>query len=263
MTQLILEQEGPLARITLDGPARNALTLEFQRNLRATLADLTAEGSTRLLILRGAKGAFCSGASLGDLASEGGETLGETVSRQMHDISNRVIEDLQAVPFTTLSVVEGAAAGAGASLALATDLTIAAEKAFFLFPFAPNLGLMPDLGATHMLTERLGRARAMGAALLGGRITARQAADWGLIWQSLPEEALEAGVQTLAQALLAAPSGMAQGLRHVFSAAQTNSLSAQLALEADLQKTHLDSAAFEEGRRAFLEKRPADFHKSA
>lgn len=263
MTRLILEQEGALARLTMEGPARNALTLDLQRDLRAALADLTAAGETRLLILRGAGGAFCSGASLGDLQGAGTESLGTTVSRQMEEISNRVIEDLQSVPFTTLSVVEGAAAGAGASLALATDLTLAAESAFFLFPFAPNLGLMPDLGATHVLSERLGQARAMGVSLLGGRISGRQAADWGLIWQALPDAELENGLEAVARSLLAAPAGMAPALRRLFAAARGNDLCAQMALEAEVQRHHLDSAAFEEGRRAFLEKRPARFHGPA
>lgn len=263
MTRLILEKEGALARLTMEGPARNALTLDLQRNLRAALSDLTAAGETRLLILRGAGGAFCSGASLGDLQGAGTESLGTTVSRQMEEISNRVIEDLQSVPFTTISVVEGAAAGAGASLALATDLTLAAESAFFLFPFAPNLGLMPDLGATHVLSERLGQARAMGVSLLGGRLSGRQAADWGLIWQALPDADLENGLETVVQSLLAAPAGMAPALRRLFAAARGNDLCSQMALEAEVQRHHLDSAAFEEGRRAFLERRPARFHGPA
>lgn len=168
MGAVVLEENGPLARITLSGPARNALSLEMQGALRAALAGLAERGATRLLVLRGAGGAFCSGAALGDLAAAPGETLGGTVARQMEEMSNRLIADLQALPFTTLSVVEGAAAGAGASLALATDLTLAGESAFFLLPFAPALGLVPDLGASHVLADRLGRARAMGLALLGG-----------------------------------------------------------------------------------------------
>ena len=170
-----------------------------------------------------------------------------------------MIRELRAFPKPVISVVDGAAAGAGASLALAADLTLASERSFFLFPFAPKLGLIPDLGANWALVHRMGEARAMGVALLGGRLTGRKAADWGLIWECVADDALEDALDALCQTLIAAPPGMVGALRRLVRDTREVGFDALLEIEARRQAGHLDSAAFEEGRRAFLEKRAPDF----
>lgn len=249
-----------VARITLDAPGRNAMTIRMQEEIRAALDGLAADRAVRLLVIDGANGAFCSGAALDGLKSAGGQSLGDSVAAQMDVLSNPMIRDIRDFPHPVVSVVTGAAAGAGASIALAADITIAAETAFFLFPFAPKLGLIPDLGANWSLVQRLGPARAMGVALLGGRLPAATAADWGLIWDSVPDDVLEDRVAALCRDIADGPPGIAGALRDMFAAAQSGTFGDLLDREARQQARHLDSDAFEEGRRAFLEKRAPRFH---
>ena len=279
-----LDVTGPVARITLDAPGRNALSIRMQTEIRAALAVLADDPRVRVLVIDGAGGAFCSGAALdglggGDASGNananananangsgnangrdgGGESLGQVVAAQMDALSNPMIREIRAFPHPVVSVVAGAAAGAGASLVLAADVTLAGESGFFLFPFVPKLGLVPDLGANWTLVNRLGEARAMGLALMGGRLTATRAAEWGLIWQAVPDDALAEATDTLCAALAAAPPGMAGALRGLFAEARQSGFDPLLDREARQQAGHLDSPAFAEGRRAFLEKRAPVF----
>ncbi|MAC77434.1 MAG: enoyl-CoA hydratase [Rhodobacteraceae bacterium] len=257
-----VSQTGPVARITLDAPGRNAMSIPMQEQIRAALASLADDIRVRVLLIEGANGAFCSGAALDGLKGDDNRSLGEVVAGLMDDLSNPMIREIRAFPHPVVAVVTGAAAGAGASIALAADITIAAESGFFLFPFAPKLGLIPDLGANWTLVQRLGEARAMGVALLGGRLPARTAAEWGLIWAAVPDEGLDDAVRALCDTLTAAPPGMVGSLRALFGAARDRGFDALLDIEARRQAKHLDSPAFDEGRRAFLEKRAPEFHRA-
>jgi 2-(1,2-epoxy-1,2-dihydrophenyl)acetyl-CoA isomerase len=237
-----------VARVVLDRPAtRNALSSAMRREL--TEAVGRAAEAARVLVVTGAGPAFCSGQ---DLADGGiGRFDVEAVLREEYEPMLRAIVDC---PIPTIAAVNGAAAGAGANLALAFDVVIAAESAIFLQAFT-RIGLIPDAGGTWALPRQVGLARAMGAALFAEPVTARQAADWGMIWEWVPDAAFEARV-----AELAAGPGLAY--RHVKTALRQsfgNDLDAQLALEARLQGACGASQDFAEGVLAFLEKRPARF----
>jgi len=154
--------------------------------------------------------------------------------------------------------VAGIAAGAGASLALACDIVIAARSASFLQAFV-NIGLVPDSGSTWFLPQRIGHARAMALAMLGERLSAEQAAQWGLIWKCVDDEALDAEVETLAGRLATMPTRALAAIKQSINAAQANSLDRQLDLERDLQHVLGQSHDYSEGVNAFLEKRRPEF----
>ncbi|UMA66214.1 enoyl-CoA hydratase-related protein [Roseivivax marinus] len=261
-TQIEVSAEGTVATLALANEAtRNALNLAMQKELLAALDRIEADPAARAVVLTGRGKGFCSGAELGGLRAEGSETLGETVARQMDETTHPLIERLRGFPKPVIAAVNGAAAGMGASLALACDMVVAAETAFFVFPFAPNLGLVPDCGATWHLARRLGPARAMKLALTGERLAGPDAVALGLIAEATPADALPRHAQQLATAAGAAPPHMVAELRAAFDAALTQDFTAQLEYERRRQRTLLDGEAFAEGTTAFLEKRAPDFRK--
>ncbi|WP_425090483.1 enoyl-CoA hydratase-related protein [Tropicimonas sp. S265A] len=241
------------AVLTLNRPeVMNALNTQ----MRAEILDavLRAGREARVFVLTGAGKSFCSGQDLGDRANAANLDLERTL-RDEYEPMLRAIFDC---PIPTVSAVNGAAAGAGANLALAADVVIATESAVFLQAFT-RIGLMPDAGGTYWLPRQIGFAKAMGTALFAEKITAQQADAWGMIWESVPEEAFtatwQARVAHLAQGPTAAYAGVKQALRQSFN----NTLEEQLALEAKLQGRCGQTRDFKEGVLAFLEKRPARF----
>ena len=241
-----------VAQVTLNRPqTRNALSARMRAEITAAVARAAAEA--RVLVLTGAGQSFCSGQ---DLADGGIGTFDvETVLREEYEPMLRAIA---ACPIPTIAAVNGAAAGAGANLALAFDVVIAAESAVFLQAFT-RIGLIPDAGGTWFLPRQVGLARAMGAALFAEPVTARQAADWGMIWEAVPDAEFADRVAARAARLAQGP-GLAY--RHVKTALRQsfgNDLEGQLALEARLQGACGASRDFAEGVQAFLEKRPARF----
>jgi len=259
-----LEIADGIAVITLAQPANmNALSIPLQQELRHALAAVAAQaetGEARALILTGSGRAFCSGADLSGMASVGeGETLGQGAARMMRELTNPIIEDLQQLPVPVVAAVNGAAAGAGVSLALAADIVLAGRSAYFLLSFMPNLGIVPDLGATWMLPRLIGRARSMGLALLGDRLPAERAAAWGLIWECVDDDALMGQARALAERLAQAPAHAALEVRRAFAVADRSDLTAQLEYEAARQQVLIDKDSFREGVRAFLEKRKPNF----
>ncbi len=242
-----------VATITLNRPAvMNALNAQ----MRAELLDAVrrAGGEARVVVLTGAGRAFCSGQDLGDRANAGSVDLERTL-RDEYDPLMRAIHDC---PVPTLAAVNGAAAGAGASLALSTDVAIAAEGAYFLQAFA-RIGLIPDAGGTWWMPRRMGYARAMGAALFAEKITARQACDWGLIWEAVPDRDFDAHWKGRAAHLASGPTVAYAGIKAALRASAGNDYESQLALEAQIQGRCGQSRDFREGVVAFLEKRPAAF----
>ena len=241
-----------VARVVLDRPAtRNALSSAMRRELTAAVARAAAEA--RVLVVTGAGSAFCSGQDLAD-GGIGQLDVGSVLREEYEPMLQAIVD----CPIPTIAAVNGAAAGAGANLALAFDVVIAAESAVFLQAFT-RIGLIPDAGGTWALPRQVGLARAMGAALFAEPVTARQAADWGMIWEWVPDAAFEARVAARAAQLAAGPS---LAYRHVKTALRQsfgNDLAGQLSLEARLQGECGASQDFAEGVRAFLEKRPARF----
>ncbi|WP_321884665.1 enoyl-CoA hydratase-related protein [Paraburkholderia bannensis] len=259
---ILFERDGDVAIITLNETAKlNALSLDLQRELRARLADIRADRTVRALLLTGAGKAFSVGA---DLSTEGPMSpgtpgLGQRTADLMHELSNRIVTDLRELPVPVVVALNGAAAGAGVGIALAADVVVAARSAYFYLPFVPKLGLLPDLGATWFLTRLLGRARATALTLLGERLAAQTAAEWGLIWSCVDDEQLRAQALSLAQRLARLPAARALDARRAFDAAAGHTLDQQLDYETTRQRELLDAPEFAEGVRAFLERREPVF----
>lgn len=258
-TTLLLGIDRGIARLTLNRPDKlNSFNDTMHAELRTALERIDADPGVRVLVLSGAGRAFCAGQDVADPAMRAHDgqppDLGELVERNYKPLVLR-LENLR-VP--TLAAVNGVAAGAGASLALACDLVVATRSASFLQAFS-RLGLMPDTGGTWFLPQRVGMARAMGLALLAERLPAEQAAAWGLIWQCLDDADFANGIDALAERLAAMPTRALVRTRQAMHAAAGHSLAQQLTLEGGIMRELGQSRDFAEGVQAFLEKRPPLF----
>ncbi|MBV7409575.1 enoyl-CoA hydratase-related protein [Maritimibacter sp. DP1N21-5] len=250
---ILYETGGGIAVITLDRPDKmNALNSQ----MRAEIADavLRAAREARVIVLTGAGRAFCTGQDLGDSGSAGAADF-ERVLRDEYEPMIRAIVEAK-VP--VIAAVNGPAAGAGANLALACDVVIATESAYFLQAFS-KIGLLPDAGGTFTLPRRIGMARAMGAALFADRVSAMQAADWGLIWEAVPDADFEAQWRGRAEHLAKGPTVAYGAIKEALRASMGNTFDEQLSLEAKLQGRCGVTRDFKEGVLAFLEKRPANY----
>lgn len=249
-----------VARITLNRPDKmNSFNSAMHEALMAALERVDADPAVRVLVLAGAGRGFCAGQDLADDAVRfvPGETppdLGDVVERHYKPL----VLKLAQLRVPTIAAVHGVAAGAGASLALACDLVLAAHAASFLLPFA-KIGLIPDTGASWLVPQRVGHARALGLALTGQKLPATQAADWGLIWQAVPDDTLAAQVDTLARQLAQMPTRALVRTRQLMQAGAANTLAQQLTLEGQAMRELGRSADYVEGVAAFLDKRPARF----
>jgi len=260
---ILLEQENDIAVLTFNQPeSRNGLTAQLQTEMLSALDHLAQQADVRALILTGAGKAFCSGADLGRLGTEGGASLGQSVARVMDELSNPLILALQNFPVPVVAAVNGAAAGAGMGIALAADIVIAARSAFFLSPFLPRLGIVPDMGTTWFLPQRVGRARALGLMLLGDRLPADKAAEWGLIWSCVDDGVLMDEARQTAMRLASAPSHAVAEARRALDKAAGQDLAAQLDYEKERQRELLDLPSFREGVQAFFEKREPVFRRT-
>ena len=258
-TNMRFDEADGVATLTLDRPATlNALTTALVEELIDAVDRVRDEGTARCLLLTGSGRAFCSGADLaGGGATGSGGTLPDTGHR-LETHFNPLLERLFALPVPFVAAVNGPAAGAGASLALAGDIVLAAESAYFLQAFV-NIGLVPDVGATWLLPRLVGRARAQAMMMLGERIPAVTALDWGMIWQVVPDAELTTTAQALAARLAAGPTQTYGLIRRGIRNAMDGSLTEALAIERGNQRTAGRTTDFAEGVAAFLEKRPARF----
>lgn len=253
MAELVkVEVSGGVHRITLNRPeVMNALNRDLRRAL--TLALLEGH-SARVIVLTGAGRGFCSGQDLSD--ATGLDEAGFEAT--LNDEYVPMIRAITEAPVPVIAAVNGVAAGAGANLALACDLVIAAESAAFIQAFT-RIGLIPDAGGTSFLPRRVGLQRAMGAALLAEPVSARQAEAWGMIWEAVPDDRFAEGVAARAAKLAAGPTGAYAALKQALRGAFEQPLEAQLAVEARLQGVCGASDDFREGVAAFLGKRPPNF----
>lgn len=243
--------EGGVATLTLNRPeVMNGLDARMRREIAHAVAR--APEAARVLVLTGAGRAFCSGQDLG--AADADLDL-EATLRDEYEPMLRAVYDC---PIPTIAAVNGAAAGAGANLALAADVVIAARSALFIQAFA-RIGLIPDAGGTYWLPRQVGFARAMGASLFAERIAAADAAAWGMIWEAAPDEDFAATVAARAAQLASGPTVAFRLIKQALRASFANDLDRQLALEAALQGEAGRSLDFREGVSAFLEKRPPRF----
>jgi 2-(1,2-epoxy-1,2-dihydrophenyl)acetyl-CoA isomerase len=242
-----------IAVLTLNRPdvmnAMNAL-------MRAEVlhAVKAAAREARVLVVTGAGKAFCSGQDLGD----GGNAANIDLERVLRDEYVPMIRAISDCPIPVIAAVNGAAAGAGANLALACDVVIAAERAVFLQAFT-RIGLIPDAGGTYLLPRQVGMPRAMGASLFAEPIPARKAEAWGMIWEAVEDDAFNAHWQRRAKHLATGPTVAYQHVKEALAASQNNGLEEQLLLEARLQGACGKTRDFTEGVMAFLDKRPAEY----
>lgn len=242
-----------VATLALNRPqVMNALSSALRRELLAALNDVQTRA--RAIVLTGTGRAFCSGQDLQDAMALGQADLGRILTEEYEPLLLAIAN----CPVPTIAAVNGAAAGAGANLALACDVVIATESATFIQAFT-RIGLIPDAGGTWWLPRQVGMARAMGAALFAEKVTARQAADWGMIWETAPDDTFAAHVAARAEQLAQGPTAAYRLLKQALRASPANDLAAQLALEAELQGQAGQTADFREGVAAFLEKRAPQF----
>lgn len=259
---VLYETQGAVARITLNRPqALNSFTRRMHAEFRAAMERVQADRTVRALVVTGAGRGFCAGADLSEFDMAPGPDIIRRASpgpliEQAFNPMTRLLMDLR-VP--TIAAVNGVAAGAGASVAMACDLAIAAPGASFVQAFS-KIGLIPDAGGSWFLARKLGLARAMGCALLGDKLSAKQAKEWGLIWDVAPEgEDCVAVATALAARLAEMPTRALVETRRLLRAAANSELDAQLDLECKTQTVLGATHDYIEGVTAFLEKRAPQF----
>lgn len=251
---ILFEVSGGVARLTLNRPDRlNSFTVQMHEEVAQALSELS---DARVLVLTGAGRGFCAGQDLSDraVAPGGSLDLGASLEKRY----NPLIKRLTGLPLPVICAVNGVAAGAGANIAFAADIVIAARSAKFIQSFA-NIGLIPDSGGTWSLPRLAGLPRAMGLALTGEPLTAERAEAWGLIWKCVDDDKLGAEVDALAAKFAtAATKGLAK-TKQLIRASSTNTLDEQLDLERAAQSMLGATADYREGVAAFMEKRAAKF----
>ena len=256
---ILYSADDGISRITLNRPMKlNSLDDETMHELHAAMSLVERDTKSRVLLLTGAGRAFCAGQDLSDpaLESTNGKAadLGDLVERHFKPFVMR----LHNLRVPTVAAVNGPAAGAGASIALACDLVVAARSAYFLQAFS-KIGLSPDTGSTWLLARTVGTARARGLAMLAKKLSAQQAEDWGMIWQSVEDDKFNDTVEKLVDELARMPTKALVRTRHLIQSAVSNTLEQQLSLEAIVVREMGFSEDFAEGRRAFLQKQSAQF----
>src|SRR6185369_1021682 len=251
---IAVANDNGIARITLNRPDRlNSFTRAMHAELRDALTNL---GDARVVVLTGAGRGFCAGQDLNDRAVAPGEAvdLGETVE----ECWNPLIRTLASLPQPVIARVNGVAAGAGANIALACDLVIAARSAKFIQSFSA-LGLIPDSGGSWHLPRLVGQARALGLALTGEPLAADKAAEWGLIWKTVDDADLDAEVDAVAAKLASLPPLGLAAIKQIIRSSWSRTFDQELDLQRDEMRRLGFTHDYSEGVAAFLEKRPAKF----
>jgi 2-(1,2-epoxy-1,2-dihydrophenyl)acetyl-CoA isomerase len=251
---ILFEVSGPVARITLNRPDRlNSFTAAMHAELRDALGNL---GDARVVVLTGAGRGFCAGQDLNDRAVAPGETvdLGETVEQCW----NPLIRTLTSLPQPVIARVNGVAAGAGANVALACDIVVAAKSAKFIQSFSA-IGLIPDSGGTWALPRLVGQARALGHALTGEPLLAEKAEEWGMIWEAVDDDALDTQVDAIANKLASLPPLGLAAIKDMIRTSWQYSLDEELERQAGAMRRLGFTEDYREGVAAFLEKRAPKF----
>lgn len=250
-------QDG-VGRLTLNRPDKlNAFTVAMLGEVRAAVEAAAQDEAVHVLVITGAGRAFCAGQDLGERDRAPGTPppdLGESLGERY----NPMVAAIRSMEKPVLCAVNGVAAGAGVGLSLACDIVVAAKSARFVLSFA-KLGLVPDSGSTWSLPRLVGRARAMGLALLGETIGAEQAATWGLIWKAVEDDALDGDVSKLAADLCNKPPIGLGLIKQAFNESSGNDFAAQLDVERDLQRIAGRTQDYQEAVTAFVEKRDPKF----
>jgi 2-(1,2-epoxy-1,2-dihydrophenyl)acetyl-CoA isomerase len=251
---ILFTVEAGIARLTLNRPDRlNSFTVQMHEEVADALGNL---GDARTLILTGAGRGFCAGQDLSDRAVAPGQSvdIGESVELRY----NPLVRKLVSLPMPVIARVNGVAAGAGANIALACDIVIAAKSAKFIQSFAA-IGLIPDSGGTWVLPRLVGQARALGLTLTGEPLPAEKAAEWGLIWKAVEDEQLNAEVDALAARFAAGPTRGLARIKSMIRESWGQDLDAELDRQRDAMRELGFSDDYREGVAAFMEKRPPNF----
>ena len=255
-----LEVSGGAARVVLNRPdSLNSWNEQFGRDLLEVVQEVSGDDAVRAVMITGAGRAFSSGADLKEQRS-GDDGLPD-LSRRLKEIYHPVLLGIREMPKPVIAAVNGPAVGIGCSLALDCDLVLAAESAYFLLAFV-NIGLVPDGGSTALVPARAGFARAMEMGMLGERVPAEQALDWGLVNRVVPEDRLAAEAQALLERLASGPTVAYANFKRLINKRVYAGLADQLDAEADAQREQGHTADFVEGVLAFVQKRPAEFKGS-
>jgi len=255
-----LHRRDGAAIIELNRPeTMNAWNKQFGLDLRAAVDEVAADDAVRAVCITGAGRGFSSGADLRDISDEQTPQGRPDVYKALTERYHPIIQGVREMPKPVLAAVHGPAVGIGLSLALSADLILAAESAYFLLAFV-NIGLVADGGSSLLIPERAGFARAAEMALLGERIPAAKALEWGLINRVVPDEELESAAQELAQRLAEGPTRSYAGTKRQLNAWMYSRMAEQLELEASIQQEMAASEDFREGVQAFVGKRPPRFH---
>jgi len=252
--ETIIFERGAIARITLNRPERlNSFTAQMHEEIRDALANLS---DARVVVLTGAGRGFCAGQDLNDRAVTPGKAvdLGETVQACW----NPLIRTLTSLPQPVIARVNGVAAGAGANVAIACDIVVAAKSAKFIQSFSA-IGLIPDSGGTWHLPRLVGQARALGLALTGDPLPAEKAAEWGLIWKAVEDDALDAEVDVIANKLASLPPLGLAAIKEMIRTSWQYSLGEELDRQAGTMRRLGFTEDYREGVAAFLEKRTPKF----
>ncbi len=259
LSTVLYEERGAVALVTLNRPAAlNSFDRQMHHDLWAALDQAEANPAIRAMVLTGAGRGFCAGADLSSFDFTPGPDMiaradpGPIIDQAFNPTTRRI----QSLRMPIIAAVNGVAAGAGASVAMACDIAIAAPGASFIQAFS-KIGLIPDAGSSWLLVERLGLARAMALSMTGDKLPAQQAKDWGVIWE-VADDAVAAAL-AMAERLALMPTRALVATRALLQGATTRSLSAQLDLERDTQSAMGRTHDYIEGVQAFLEKRPAQF----
>jgi 2-(1,2-epoxy-1,2-dihydrophenyl)acetyl-CoA isomerase len=255
MASVLVSQDSGVLSLTLNRPDKlNAFNPEMHKLLRDALERAIDEPGVRAVLLTGAGRGFCAGQDLSERKADAPIDLSVSLGSNY----NPLVRRLRALPKPIVCAVNGVAAGAGANIALACDIVLAARSASFMQSFS-KLGLVPDSGGTYFLPRLAGTARAMGLALLGERLSAEEAQRWGLIWKAVDDARLGEEAASLARKLAAGPTKGYGLIKKAIYASSGNSLDSQLDLERDLQREAGLSEDYREGVAAFLEKREPSY----
>ncbi len=255
---ILLQIEAGVAVITLNRPKQlNSFNPDMHKALKKALKEAEQDDSVRAILLTGAGRGFCAGQDLNDRnvnSSEAMPDLGESIEK----FYNPLIKQITAMPKPVIAAVNGVAAGAGANIALACDIVFAAQSANFIQAFC-KIGLVPDSGGTWTLPRAVGMAKAKALMLLGDKVSATQAQEWGMIWQCVADDELFEKALSVANHLATQPTKGLGFIKHALNRSSENSLEEQLDLEKDLQRLAGKTKDYREGINAFFEKRAPEF----
>ncbi len=260
-TVLLQVSEG-VATLTLNRPdVLNAISMELIRDIRAAVKAVEEDMSARVLLITGAGRGFCSGADLtsSSATQDSDMSIGDVTSERMRTGFNPLVQGIFDCRVPVIVAVNGVAAGGGMGLALLGDIVIAARSATFIQVFTPQLGIIPDMGSTWHLQRLVGRARALGMAMLGDRISGEQAEHWGMIWKCVDDDALMEEAMKIADQLKNGPTATYREVRQALAHAEHATMAEQLEFERERQQVLTNAPNFMEGVMAFLQKRKPVF----